>query len=75
MGRHVKVQDLVGIGKRYDVGLHREGQRISVVHHKDGRRELYVFDRPAEDPSAVLELSEDESRMLGAVLTGTYFED
>jgi TrkA domain protein len=75
MGRHVKVQDLVGIGKRYDLGLLSEGQRVSVVLHKDGRRELYAFEKSAEDPSAVLELSEDESRMLGAVLTGTYFED
>ncbi|MCF6506834.1 potassium transporter TrkA [Blastococcus sp. MG754426] len=75
MGRHVKIQELMGIGKRYDLGVLGGGQRVSVVLHKDGHRELYAFEKSAEEPSAVLELSDDESRMLGAVLAGTYFED
>jgi len=41
--RHlVHVQQLMGIGTRYDLAG-RAGSRVSVVVHKDGHRELYVF--------------------------------
>ena len=76
MGEHVKVQELPGIGQRYDIACGGgPGQRVSVVVHKDGHRELYTFANRGEDPAVVVELTPEQARLLGAVLTGTYFSD
>lgn len=74
MGQGVHVQDLPGIGKRYDIDLRRSDQRVSVVVRSGGVRDLYVFTSPSADPTAVLELSEEEARKLAAVLSATFFE-
>lgn len=74
MGDKVKVQELMGVGTRYDIGC-AGPQRVSVIVHKDGHRELYAFERPSDEPTAVMSLSEEQARQLGAVLTGTYFSD
>ena len=71
MSTGITVQALMGVGTRYDLaGKH--GTRVSVVQHKDGHRELYAFEAGAEEPSAVVALTEDQARLLGAVLAGTY---
>jgi TrkA domain protein len=72
MGDDVHVVELFGIGKRYDVGCSR-GQRVSVVVHKDGTREIYVFESGADEPTATVRLGEGEARKIGAILAGTYF--
>lgn len=74
MGEKVHVQELMGIGTRYDVGCAGQ-QHVSVIVHKDGHRELYAFETRGEEPAAVMSLSEEQARQLGAVLTGTYFSD
>jgi TrkA domain protein len=64
----IEQTELPGVGVRYDVWT-SSGQRVGVVHHRSGRRELYVGD--AEDPDAVstsLDLSEDEAHTLGEAL-------
>jgi TrkA domain protein len=73
MGQGVHVQELPGIGKRYDIDLGRGGPRVSVVVRRDGTRDLYVFDSDSAEPAAVLELTEEHARKVGAVLSGTYF--
>jgi K+/H+ antiporter YhaU regulatory subunit KhtT len=75
MGQHVKVQQLPGIGVRYDLAGSRVPQRVSVVVFKDGHRELYAFEEGGSDPAAVIELSEEHARLLGAVLNGSYVVD
>ena len=75
MGDGVFRSDLPGIGVRHDVDGSKAGHHASVVTHKDGHVELYVFDHGGKDPSAVLKLSQAQARKLGAVLTGTYFSD
>lgn len=74
MGQGVRVQDLPGIGKRYDIALGHDGERVSVVVHRTGARDLYVFTANSDEPAAVLELTEEQARKVGAVLSGTYFE-
>jgi TrkA domain protein len=72
----VDVQELPGIGRRYEV-LGERGGRIAVVLHHTGRRDVYVFEQePEEDdaPDAVVELSDPQSRKLGAILGGAYFK-
>jgi K+/H+ antiporter YhaU regulatory subunit KhtT len=74
MGHGVHVQELPGIGRRYDLDLGRTSDRISVVVRTNGIRDLYVFAGRLDEPSAVIELTEEQARKLGALLGGTFFE-
>lgn len=60
----IEETELPGVGVRYDLWT-AEGQRVGVVHHRGGRRELFVCE--PSDPDAVsstLHLSEDEAHAL-----------
>lgn len=67
----VHVEELFGIGKRYDISCARG--RVSVIVRKDGSRELYVFESDHDEPDAAITLEEPTARKVGAILTGTYF--
>lgn len=70
----VEVQELFGIGKRYDVGC-SYGQRVVVVIRKDGGRELYSFEHGGSDePTSVIKLSDAQARKLGAILSGAFLD-
>lgn len=75
MGQGVTVTELFGIGKKYEIHCGAQ-QRLAVVVHKDGTRELYAFE-PADrhEPTAVIRLDEGEAKRVAAVLSGTYFSD
>jgi K+/H+ antiporter YhaU regulatory subunit KhtT len=75
MGHGVHVTELMGIGTKYEISCtHR--QKLAVIVHKDGTRELYAFDKGRYDePAAVIRLDEDEARRVAAVLGGTFFGD
>jgi TrkA domain protein len=63
---------LPGVGVKYTL-MSAHGQRLAVILHTDGTREVYVFERPtADEPAAVVQLVDDEARQLGAVLGGAY---
>jgi TrkA domain protein len=62
---------LPGVGMKYTLRLD-DGERLAIILHNDGNRELYVFERDDEDPRAVVRLDDDEARQLGAVLGGAY---
>jgi TrkA domain protein len=62
---------LPGVGVKYTLRLD-DGERLAIILHNDGQRELYVFERDDEDPRAVVRLDDDEARQLGAVLGGAY---
>lgn len=62
---------LPGVGVRYEFET-EDGRRVGVVHHRTGRRELFVC--PADDPDIIamtLNLSEGESHQLIDVLGGS----
>jgi hypothetical protein len=75
VGHGVRVTELFGIGTKYEIACGGR-QRLAVVVHKDGTRELYAFE-PGEhgEPSAVIRLDEDEAKRVAAVLSGTFFSD
>ncbi|TDQ46887.1 potassium transporter TrkA [Actinorugispora endophytica] len=73
MGHKVRIQELPGIGKRYDAEAGAPGQRVSVVVRGNGIRDLYVFTSDSPDPDAVLELTEEQALRIGAILSGTFF--
>ena len=63
---------LPGVGVKYTL-VSGHGQRLAVILHNDGAREIYVFGRSSdEEPAAVVHLEDDEARQLGAVLGGAY---
>jgi TrkA domain protein len=66
----VEQTPLPGVGVRYDFTT-GEGRRLGVVHHQDGRKEVYVG--PAADSGAAgpaFSLTDDEVHTLVEVLGG-----
>ncbi len=66
----IEVQEthLPGVGVRHEFDTHG-GERVGVIVHRDGRREVVVYDR--EDPdrcSTVLDLSADGARTMAELL-------
>ena len=62
---------LPGVGVKHEF-VAEDGSRIGVVHHRTGRRELFVC--PAADPDAVvlsLNLSDTDSHALAEALGGS----
>ena len=66
------VDDLPGIGRRYQM-TGSNGGRITVVIHHSGRRIVYGRNADADQASAV-ELSDHQARKLGAILGGAFFK-
>ena len=63
---------LPGVGVKYTLRT-SQGGRLAVILHNDGQREIYHYARATDDePSAVIELHDDEARQLGAVIGGAY---
>lgn len=59
---------LPGVGVRFDF-VSEQGQRVGVVHHRGGRREIFIA--TADDPDTaemVLDLNDDDARTLVDVL-------
>lgn len=59
---------LPGVGVRHEF-LTAGGERVAVLTHRTGRREIAVYDRADPDAcSAVLHLSQDDTRTLAELL-------
>jgi len=69
----VSEQDLPGIGRRFDL-VSSEGERVSVVIHHSGRRDLYVTPASGSGRPVTVALTDDQARRLGAILGGAYFK-
>lgn len=67
----IEETSLPGVGMRHDFTA-EDGSRIGVIHHRTGRRELFVCS--SEDPDAVtvsLNLTDDDSHALSEALGGS----
>lgn len=74
MGHGVKVTELFGIGTKYEISC-TERQRLIVIVRDDGAREIYAFDKGDTEPRTMIQLDEEETRRVAAVLGGTFFGD
>ena len=69
----VREHDLPGVGKKFAIAT-AGGDRLTVIIHNTGHREIYFFE-PGEDfPAYAVRLDDGEARKLGAILGGAYFQ-
>jgi TrkA domain protein len=72
MATELRETRLPGVGVKYSWAT-AHGGRIAVILHNEGLREIYYFRHAGdEDPTAVIQLEDDEARQLGAVIAGAY---
>ncbi len=69
----IKECDLPGIGKKFTLELD-SGDKLVVVIHFSGEREVFKFTKDNDEPSSVTTLTDEEARQIGAILSGTYFQ-
>lgn len=65
--------EVPGVGRKFEYELGDEDRLVILIHH-DGKRE--VFRRPSEDADGtkLFELSDKQAREFGTILEGAYFQ-
>ncbi|ELZ17183.1 TrkA-C domain-containing protein [Haloterrigena salina JCM 13891] len=65
--------DLPGVGKKFEVEL-EDGERLVIVTHNTGKREVYLKANPDADGDKLFEVSDRLARKIGTILEGAYFQ-
>ncbi|APW98828.1 potassium transporter TrkA [Halobiforma lacisalsi AJ5] len=65
--------DLPGVGKKYEVEL-ENGERLVIVTHNTGKREVFTKADEDADSEKVFEASDRLARKIGTILEGAYFQ-
>jgi TrkA domain protein len=66
----IREADLPGIGRKFEIPI-RSGEKLVIVIHDDGRRELYIFSAlKADQSTAVVTLTDREARQIAGILGG-----
>lgn len=66
----IREVDLPGIGRKFEL-IPRSGEKLVIVIHDDGKRELYTFPTPdAEESTALATLDDAEARQVAGIIGG-----
>lgn len=69
----VREHDLPGVGKKFAI-VTGEGDRVTIIIHNTGHREIYHFKKGEDYPFYAIRLDDQEARRIGAILGGAYFQ-
>lgn len=65
--------DLPGVGKKFEIELEGD-QRLVIVTHNTGKREVFLKSTEGADSEKLFELSDRLARTVGTILEGAYFQ-
>ena len=65
--------DIPGVGHKFELELNGSERLIVIIHH-DGKRDLYRRPSPNEDSVQLASLTGKQARQLGSILEGAYFQ-
>ena len=65
--------DLPGVGKKFEVEI-GGGERLVVVTHNTGKREVFFKPREDADSEKLFDLTDQLARTVGTILEGAYFQ-
>lgn len=69
----IREADLPGVGRKFALTT-AAGDRLTIIIHNTGAREIYNFQKGEDFPFHALRLEDQEARQLSAILGGAYFQ-
>lgn len=65
--------DVPGVGKKFELET-RSGERLIILIHHDGKREVYRRPEEGADSEHLFSLSDSDARTFGSIMEGAHFQ-